>query len=493
MSSEFSDSTCSTDEPSEWVNVLLSKRLCWTLTRFIIAFSIAVLGTWAALWLGTLGCGRWNYGYPYPQFVCSSDYWLSPREPLRGVFKFHIGLVYFLIVSTGLAGFGAMWLWWNASTAHILKASRFLVINWVEGLASLGFVISELSSMDHSFLWLYLRGLAQVAELVFLQLLIQHRFQSLWPALNQPWLATWTRRMFTLGGILLGAGCFLLFFAYVEASDGYYDDFALPDGSCAHMLVAVLILMCACFLTWVSLMFRTLHSIFRGLQAAQVRTQNQTTLHWSMALQRSRRAALMQGLGMAMMLITTVTFCGIAVFAAIAVIEFHPHVGTVARVNTAIIAQCSNLLLNMLGAFIFSGAHRLMWQSSESLLSPASCTCKWHWKRGAPKPKSSPQDPHWKAKTKDLARRGLRLRDLLDFYRMLGKDVMPSYQPDLHTTNDVVRLAIIPMTSASCTSYAQVVNGAEGVTPRTTALLRTRVSVDTVLCSFGEDRATSIP
>ncbi|CAK8997574.1 unnamed protein product [Durusdinium trenchii] len=106
-----------------------------------------------------------------------------------------------------------------------------------------------------------------------------------------------------------------------------------------------------------------------------------------------------------------------------------------------------------------------MWQSSEPLPYPTICTCTCQ-----PKcfrlPKKWPQDPHWETKTKDLARRGLRLRDLLDFYRMLGKDVMPSYQPDLHTTNDVVRLAIIPMTSTSCSSYAQVVNGAEGVTPR---------------------------
>ena len=35
---------------------------------------------------------------------------------------------------------------------------------------------------------------------------------------------------------------------------------------------------------------------------------------------------------------------------------------------------------------------------------------------------------------------------------------MPAFQPAAHTTNDVVRLGIIPQTAAACSSYAELVN-----------------------------------
>lgn len=44
------------------------------------------------------------------------------------------------------------------------------------------------------------------------------------------------------------------------------------------------------------------------------------------------------------------------------------------------------------------------------------------------------------------------------FYRQLGDMVMTSFQPAIHTTNDVVRLAIIPLTASSCSSYAELIN-----------------------------------
>ena len=43
---------------------------------------------------------------------------------------------------------------------------------------------------------------------------------------------------------------------------------------------------------------------------------------------------------------------------------------------------------------------------------------------------------------------------------------MQSFQPSVHTTTDVVRLAIIPLTASSCSSYAQLVNKGEKVLPK---------------------------
>eukprot|EP00434_Breviolum_minutum_P033009 symbB.v1.2.029201.t1/scaffold3171.1/size96351/1 len=52
----------------------------------------------------------------------------------------------------------------------------------------------------------------------------------------------------------------------------------------------------------------------------------------------------------------------------------------------------------------------------------------------------------WADKVHELANRGVTLNNLLKFWRMLlEEEVMPSFDPRISTTNDVVRLAIIPL------------------------------------------------
>ncbi|CAE7481138.1 unnamed protein product [Symbiodinium natans] len=68
-----------------------------------------------------------------------------------------------------------------------------------------------------------------------------------------------------------------------------------------------------------------------------------------------------------------------------------------------------------------------------------------------PKPSSSEcsECPQWQQKVRELSQRGLSLDALLKFYGQLGRDCMPHYRPDLHTTADVVRQAIIPGSAAT--------------------------------------------
>jgi len=53
----------------------------------------------------------------------------------------------------------------------------------------------------------------------------------------------------------------------------------------------------------------------------------------------------------------------------------------------------------------------------------------------------------WEAKVRDLSERSMTVFQLLEFYKMLG-EVMPSFDPLLSTTSDVVREAIIPLSRA---------------------------------------------
>eukprot|EP00443_Scrippsiella_acuminata_P069088 CAMPEP_0115430330 /NCGR_PEP_ID=MMETSP0271-20121206/30989_1 /TAXON_ID=71861 /ORGANISM="Scrippsiella trochoidea, Strain CCMP3099" /LENGTH=729 /DNA_ID=CAMNT_0002855555 /DNA_START=52 /DNA_END=2239 /DNA_ORIENTATION=- len=71
-------------------------------------------------------------------------------------------------------------------------------------------------------------------------------------------------------------------------------------------------------------------------------------------------------------------------------------------------------------------------------ISTASCR--------TPTPKPTPRSSTWHDKVRELAERNVTVDELLSFYSQLGQgDVMPHYDPHHHTTNDVVRGAIIPL------------------------------------------------
>jgi len=53
----------------------------------------------------------------------------------------------------------------------------------------------------------------------------------------------------------------------------------------------------------------------------------------------------------------------------------------------------------------------------------------------------------WNNKVKELSERGITLGALLGFYAGLGQRYMPHFNPDVHSTADVVRQAIIPLTA----------------------------------------------
>eukprot|EP00928_Gymnodinium_smaydae_P051489 TRINITY_DN3503_c0_g1_i1.p1 TRINITY_DN3503_c0_g1~~TRINITY_DN3503_c0_g1_i1.p1 ORF type:complete len:692 (-),score=79.06 TRINITY_DN3503_c0_g1_i1:291-2366(-) len=109
------------------------------------------------------------------------------------------------------------------------------------------------------------------------------------------------------------------------------------------------------------------------------------------------------------------------------------------------------------GAIMFSGAYgmkslkhslsrRLMEQQRSSLRRQVAT----HWRP------SERDSPMWQVKVAEMAKRGISLKALLDFYERLGQTVMPEYKSDLHRTKDVVRAAIIPETKDRCCSMATV-------------------------------------
>jgi hypothetical protein len=146
------------------------------------------------------------------------------------------------------------------------------------------------------------------------------------------------------------------------------------------------------------------------------------------------------------------------VWAAFGVWSANPTHGTEA-LNAA--SQSLDTVAHALAAIFLSGGHRARTphilrklREGTGLSGPPPCECltaSWQ-----PHVEQTSMGPLWDDKVKDLASRAITVEALLRFYRQLGNDLMPQFAPDLHTTHDVVRQAIIPLTKASRSDCALI-------------------------------------
>ena len=381
-----------------------------------------------------------------------------------------------LMVSITLAGCGAMWLWCHAATPHLIQASRVLILNWIEGLVSLSAILAARTYYDDWIQytvpnrlkgnWLsilvMIRAFLLVCELVSLQVLIQNRLQSIWPALQRPRHGVWLRRLLWPELALLILSPILIVLTYLDTSLQLQASafllflFQLP-------MMAILIAMPSCFVVWVFLVFVALCHVFSIFRATLKMVQDASP-ESSKILQRSRRAASLQGFGLVISLATTCFCTGVAVLFVAGPPNLAPLLSTQ-------IIQCVKLVVSTVGVIAFSGAYRL-WSlrasSAENFAKTSGFTkcCAWPTRPDRRLVRNLGGGSEWEAKVRELAGRGISLRELLRFYRRLGSEIMLSYQSDVHTTNDVVRLAITPLTAASCSSYAELVNGNESLMPK---------------------------
>ncbi|CAJ1340843.1 unnamed protein product, partial [Effrenium voratum] len=77
---------------------------------------------------------------------------------------------------------------------------------------------------------------------------------------------------------------------------------------------------------------------------------------------------------------------------------------------------------------------------------------------------SNPADD-WQRQVEDLARRAITLDALLRFYQGLGKEYMTHFDPSWHTTDDIVRQVIIPLSKEEGSDMAKVLMKGQRVRP----------------------------
>ena len=367
-----------------------------------------------------------------------------------------IFLVCFLIASNALAGAAAVLLWLIAPTQHLLLAARFLMLNWLGGLCSL-FLLG-------------FRGIVLVCELLGLQYLAQDRLKSIWPALNSPRWGACLGRAFWLEFALLS---FLYPTQFLVVPRVNFDLILVVILSTAADLVMLV------FVMWVlgvaTTLCRVVLMLRRTLQMAR-KEENSTAVQRLIAC---RRRSFWQGIGFLASLATSFSLFKVAFSEAFEFETPDDDPGYFAGLHipsfSFAVAQCINSVVNVAGVILLSKAYRLFrlpGSARPPALSwtPSRFGCqvcpRSHLRHDSDTDTGMIKGSDWEAKTEELASRGISLSDLLEFYSNLGFGIMPSFQPDVHTTNDVVRLGIIPRTSSACSSYAEFVNDGKKVIPK---------------------------
>ena len=293
----------------------------------------------------------------------------------------------------------------------------------------------------------YSRFVLYVIVWIWMQLLVAARLDLLEQSSNQKLCGRCFRNlvwMQALGGILL---VFLLVFLYAIASVG-------------SLLVIV-------GFTWLCNMAASTVAIYSLIQcclqlAKVLRLAEGSSSAAASFLRPARRLAALQVMGVSASLVST-SLVMPAIFVNMLMSNYvrDHHVGEVVA-SVMVLVQVLDCLGNAIAVLLLSGSHRLPASQPGQTSQRMSC-CEGPPQRKALPAKKAKWSYAWEAKVDELSLRGMTLRSLLLFYQ----ECLPSmpdwrYSPKEHKTRDVVRRAIIPLTSSEETAYAVSVLNKDG-------------------------------
>ena len=331
-----------------------------------------------------------------------------------------------LALSVGLVGWVALWLWLVAPTKHLLRAARFLLITWLGGLCVLW----------GEFQW---RLPFWLLEILFLQYLALDRFERLWPwpALNLKCCRGCLVVFWLLEVVVVFCG-FIVQQASGPHNARWFWDIVVLFGT--TVLWQCMFILC----TAVCILQKTLRIARKDATPTAMK-----------ALRAARRDAILQGIGFVASFATTTTLQWAI-----------PHIGLFQDYRHYYAAHCVNCVVNVVGVVLLSNAYKLLQCGAQPPPLPWFRCCSSDWSCPGSPADIGGKGSEWVEKTVELACRGIFLADLLAFYKQIFDPAIMTFDPALHTTNDVVRLAIIPLTSSTSSSYAQLLNGNHRVVPQ---------------------------
>lgn len=343
--------------------------------------------------------------------------------------------------------------WWR--TSRYLVAVRWhLVLMWLVSLLYLGtaqwtwcFPPTTVKQEYAIHSATHFRLMIALSAAVWSMDLIRRHLAKLEKAFERPLGSKWLR-------ISIGFNAFLVFASVVGGTTiigfiGSRQGHTINDDEVPFEAIIVILVLLALFaLASLSVYVFTVRGFALSLwyawtEASMCDERQKAVAHRLVRV--ARRVVMEISLNIAAALPTTVTFILMFCFHE----SFNVHFASVHVTNMLqiiIASRCVCLLSGLLPtamdlgdapeAFAENRPQLLLHPSFKSVVSSEPPDAL-DWSTG---------DAEWDSKVWELSKRGLSLRALLSFYKRLGTpEVMPHFDPERHTTSDVVRCAIIPM------------------------------------------------
>ena len=340
------------------------------------------------------------------------------------------------------------------ASVHIRSACGYATVNWLQSiLACMSFhpdfftygIVSL--DVDTWYSWYYLivcRGLAYLFASLWMQKLIASRLDLLEQSSNSKFGGGCIRcllRVQTCTASLAAIQFCIVVFAYVTkifSSAGLMNiALALAGLTLFWNVVASMVAICS---------FSRSFLMLRKVLGKDVPVVAKSSLG------QAQRLAALQTLGICFSLVLT-----IVVVPFIVACNAGEYLGKrIRRLQLDYVGasvQALDVLGNGLAVLLLSGSHRLpkLDRAPEQRL----CCCACPRQTRALPEKERGWSPTWREKVEELSLRGMTLRSLLRFYQ---EELLPmpgwKYVPKEHKTKDVVRRAIIPLTSREESAYA---------------------------------------
>ena len=192
--------------------------------------------------------------------------------------------------------------------------------------------------------------------------------------------------------------------------------------------------------------FRKSYSELRRI--CRLAEANEASISARSSLRRARRFAGLQGLGVSFSLVFTVLLVPARVVSIAVASNYALESSDSYDALTVVLflIQAFDALGNAVAVLLLSGSHRM---AKVERSQGSQCGC-WKVEKAehSRNQQTSHEDVNWTRKVEELSMRGMTLRSLLQFYQK-NLPSMPDwkYAPREHKTRDVVRRAIIPLTS----------------------------------------------
>ena len=426
-SSETSETGTSSGHPS------VRKPWCrWLPRSYLLVFVINATAT-VLLWPADA-----EYPDPWYNHVC----------PL----KFRLFFFGLMLSSLGAGCVAAFLVRRAEASDHTKWACGYAIINWIQAmLGSLGMHCpvdgvcryGVLPSPAFGVMWYFALALCRLllylVAAFWMQTLIASRLDLLEQSSNRNYRSSCFRRL--MWAQVFGAAVALLPIAGIiyETITGGTSDISFM--SLSLFAIGGITLLCNWAASIVAICsFRKSYSELRRI--CRLAEANEASISARSSLRRARRFAGLQGLGVSFGLVFTLLLVP-ARLVSIAVANYDSYDSL--KVVLFLI-QALDALGNAVAVLLLSGSHRMA-KVERSQGSQRS----WKVEKAehSRNQQTSHEDVNWTRKVEELSMRGMTLRSLLQFYQE-NLPSMPDwkYAPREHKTRDVVRRAIIPLTSS---------------------------------------------